>query len=164
MTLHTAKGLEFPVVFIAGMEEELFPHANSLASQRGIEEERRLCYVGLTRAKDRLILTSADTRLMKGVPAMHTPSRFISEIPGEFLETIEIPQPEMDFRDEFYQEMPDYEGGEFRVGDTVQHAAFGSGKIQNISGSGEKLKVAVRFFRDNKPRDLLVKYAGLQKT
>ncbi len=163
MTLHTAKGLEFPVVFIAGLEEGLFPHGNAIAGERGLEEERRLCYVGITRARDRVVLTSADTRRIRGVPAIHSPSRFIGEIPGELLDSIEPSSAASESFDEFYQEMPDYEGGRFHIGDVVKHAAFGSGKIKSVSGSGDGMKVAVRFFRDNRQRDLLVKYAGLQK-
>jgi len=164
MTLHTAKGLEFPVVFIAGMEEDLFPHTNSLKSEKGLEEERRLCYVGVTRAKSRLFFTSADTRRIKGLTAVHDPSRFICEIPSELIESVRrFEALESIERDEYYQEMPDYEGGAFNIGDIVQHAAFGSGKIDAVSGSGEKMKVAVRFFRDNRQRDLLVKYADLHK-
>ncbi len=164
MTLHTAKGLEFEVVFMAGMEEDLFPHSNTLRSERGLEEERRLCYVGITRAKSRLLLTSADTRHIQGNAVMHTPSRFIDEIPSELVEAIDLfgAAPEAG-RDEYYQEMPDYEGSVFSVGDIVRHDAFGSGKINAVIGSGENTKVAVRFFRDNKQRNLLVRFAGLQK-
>ncbi len=164
MTLHMAKGLEFPAVFMTGMEETLFPHANTLAVEGGLEEERRLCYVGITRAKQRVILISADTRRVRGTTAVHTPSRFIGEIPEEFVNVIGSAQGDAQGYDEYYQEMPDYEGGQFSVGDLVQHAAFGPGKIAAVSGSGKKMKVAVRFFRDNKQRNLAVKHAGLRKT
>jgi len=163
MTLHTAKGLEFSVVFITGLEEELIPHANSIMNEKGLEEERRLCYVGITRARSRLILTSADTRRTRGVTSAHTPSRFIQEIPDELVEPVGMAGEADPRYDEYYQEMPDYEGDRLNVGDIVKHATFGSGKINTVSGGGDKLKVAVRFFRDNKERDLLVKYADLRK-
>jgi DNA helicase-2/ATP-dependent DNA helicase PcrA len=163
MTLHTAKGLEFPVVFMAGMEEHLFPHANSLGTEEELEEERRLCYVGITRAKNRLIFTSADTRKIRGVTEMQPPSRFLSEIPGELIEGIDSSPYPRQWSDEYSQEIPDYECCQLNVGDLVEHSAFGPGRINTISGSGERLKVAVRFFRDNRQRDLMVKYASLRK-
>jgi DNA helicase II / ATP-dependent DNA helicase PcrA len=86
MTLHTAKGLEFPVVFIVGMEEEVFPHARSLTNERELQEERRLAYVGITRAQERLYLTRAAFRNWWGRSAYHTPSRFLSEIPASLVE------------------------------------------------------------------------------
>jgi len=87
MTVHNAKGLEFPVVFLTGMEEEIFPHANSSETEEGLEEERRLCYVGITRSMERIYLTSAEIRRRWGDIVYREPSRFIFEIPGEFLET-----------------------------------------------------------------------------
>ena len=86
MTLHTAKGLEFPVVFLTGMEEEVFPHARALTNPRELEEERRLAYVGITRAEQRLYLTRAASRNWYGRPAFHTPSRFLSEIPSALID------------------------------------------------------------------------------
>ena len=173
MTLHTAKGLEFPIVFMAGLEETLFPHANSIGDERGLDEERRLCYVGITRAKERVVLTSADVRRVRGAEVMRTHSRFISEIPSELVDVLGtftgVSTGLTDAtgfdagRDEYYQEMPDYEGVSLYVGDIVRHQKFGSGKINSVSGSGDRLKVAVRFFRDNRQRDLLVKFAGLHK-
>jgi DNA helicase-2/ATP-dependent DNA helicase PcrA len=163
MTLHMAKGLEFPVVFITGMEEGLLPHANTLTADKGLEEERRLCYVGITRARKRVILTSADTRHMRGMTTVQVPSRFLDEIPEELVHCVEPPNGGYQHSDEYCQEMPDYEGNEFDVGDVVEHSAFGTGRIDAVSGSGDKLKVAVRFFRDNKQRDLLIKYACLRK-
>ncbi len=163
MTLHMAKGLEFPEVFIAGLEEDLFPHANSLKSDRGLEEERRLCYVGLTRAKKRVVLTSADTRRIRGAVLPQVPSRFLNEIPEDLLEIPEKSEPPHKGGVEYYQEIPDYDDPSFRPGDVVEHVAFGCGTVSAVSGSGERLKVAVRFFRDNKKRDLVVKFAGLRK-
>ena len=85
MTFHSAKGLEFKVVFMVGMEEGLMPHSNSLCEENGIEEERRLCYVGITRAKERLYITNAKRRMLYGKDMMNPPSRFISEIYSEYL-------------------------------------------------------------------------------
>ena len=88
MTVHSAKGLEFPVVYLVGMEEGIFPHAASLRDAAGLEEERRLCYVGMTRAMERLTLTSAAERLRYGSRSYGVPSRFLSEIPSEVVEQI----------------------------------------------------------------------------
>ncbi len=145
------------------MEEDLFPHFNTLFNERGLEEERRLCYVGITRAKKHVIFTSARTRRTRGQTTEHEPSRFIGEIPADLIEAIGLPYTGSPYYDEYYQEMPDYEGGQFNVGDLVEHSAFGTGRVNLVSGSGEKLKVAVRFFRDRKQRHLLVKFAGLRK-
>lgn len=86
MTMHSAKGLEFPVVFLAGMEEGLFPHARTLMNETEIEEERRTCYVGITRAERKLYITNAKARMIYGKTLSYEPSRFISEIPAEYLE------------------------------------------------------------------------------
>ncbi|UCD56797.1 MAG: UvrD-helicase domain-containing protein [Candidatus Hydrogenedentota bacterium] len=163
MTLHMAKGLEFPIVFVAGMEEDIFPRANALIEDKRLEEERRLCYVGLTRAKKRLILTSADTRRTGGMTVARLPSRFLNEIPEELIDPAGAVCGFSGYHNEYHQEMPDYEGNQFNVGEMVEHTAFGTGRIDAVSGSGERLKVAVRFFRDNTQRDLLVKYASLRK-
>ena len=88
MTLHNAKGLEFPVVFMVGLEEGLFPHSNSMLDPAELEEERRLCYVGMTRARERLYLTYAQSRLLYGGLQMNAPSRFLSEIPEELIERV----------------------------------------------------------------------------
>ena len=87
MTIHTAKGLEFPIVFMVGMEEEIFPHVNSFGGDtRELEEERRLCYVGMTRAKEKLYFVYADSRRLYGSRQHHLPSRFLNEIPFDLLE------------------------------------------------------------------------------
>ena len=97
MTLHASKGLEFPIVFIVGMEEGLFPHARSLLDRSELEEERRLCYVGITRARERLFLTYARKRLFQGMKASNTISRFVMDLPKELLvrnvyNTDEVPE------------------------------------------------------------------------
>ena len=86
MTIHNGKGLEFDSVFVVGMEEDLFPHANSRDSHEALEEERRLCHVGMTRAKERLYLTAAESRFLWGTHRMMRPSRFLREIPKEYIE------------------------------------------------------------------------------
>ncbi|MBI5117459.1 UvrD-helicase domain-containing protein [Candidatus Poribacteria bacterium] len=162
MTLHMAKGLEFTAVFMAGMEEGLLPHANALLSEKSLEEERRLCYVGITRARKHLVFTSADVRRIRGEIEVNEPSRFLAEIPDELMDAEESVPDSRLVRDEHYQEMPDYEDG-FRVGDIIEHSTFGTGVINTVSGSGESAKVGVRFYRDNKQRDIVVKYASLKR-
>jgi DNA helicase-2/ATP-dependent DNA helicase PcrA len=162
MTLHMAKGLEFAVVFMAGMEEGLLPHANALLSEKSLEEERRLCYVGITRARKHLVFTSADVRRIRGEMEINEPSRFIAEIPDNLIDAEESIPASPYIRDESYQEMPDYEDG-FSVGDIIEHSTFGTGVVNTVSGSGESMKVGVRFYRDNKQRNLVVKYACLRK-
>jgi DNA helicase-2/ATP-dependent DNA helicase PcrA len=168
MTLHSAKGLEFPVVFIAGMEEDLFPHVNTLASEKGLEEERRLCYVGITRAKERLFLISAYLRHIRGMAMPHAPSRFIDEIPEDILLSPRKKRTQQYNHDEKYDEAyaqveTEIAVDHFQLGDLIEHSTFGMGRIAAVIGSGEGMKVAVRFFRDNKQRDLMVKYANLRK-
>lgn len=130
MTLHSAKGLEFDVVFLVGMEEEIFPHLNSIMESGGLEEERRLCYVGITRAKDILYLTNARSRMLYGRTAQNIPSRFISEIDESLLkkntlsERIIEPQESKDF----YTDEPT----DFKTGDLIDHESFGHGVIIKI--------------------------------
>ena len=159
MTLHSAKGLEFPVVFIAGMEEGIFPHYRSLLEPSELEEERRLCYVGMTRAKNRLYMTSAEERLIFGENWYNGPSRFLEEIPSEFIradaaakeqEKIEINAPAEDI---------EYN---FNVGDTINHPKFGTGEIMGLSGKGSELIIQVDFESAGE-KLLMAKYAPLTK-
>lgn len=144
MTLHAAKGLEFPVVFLAGCEEELFPHYLTLHDPKAVEEERRLCYVGMTRAMRKLYMTYAEVRRMHGKEAYHRPSRFLREIPVELVDEIRFrtrvvrPQP----ASVPYQPQSQ---GKFRIGQEVQHRIFGEGIILDLEGDGEDMKVKVRF-------------------
>jgi DNA helicase-2/ATP-dependent DNA helicase PcrA len=144
MTLHSAKGLEFPVVFIGGCEEELFPHYRSINDPKGMEEERRLCYVGMTRAMKKLFMSYAEVRRMHGREAYHRPSRFLHEISPELIEEIRFrakisrPQP---VRNSFKPEAQ----GRFRVGQEVKHRIFGHGTVIDCEGDGEDMKVRVRF-------------------
>jgi DNA helicase-2/ATP-dependent DNA helicase PcrA len=178
MTLHSAKGLEFPVVFIAGMEEGIFPHAKSLLDEAEIEEERRLCYVGMTRAKERLYLISAGCRRLWGAESYNSPSRFLEEIPEGCLLRIEREEPSPRTRisapaareakegDRMpsYEDFPDEpeEGwGTLRPGLRVRHPQFGIGTVQERTGEGEAMRVTVSFPRVGK-KQLAVKYAHLQ--
>ena len=153
MTLHNAKGLEFPVVFICGMEEGLFPHSSSLDDQAEMEEERRLFYVGVTRAKERAYLSTTSHRRRYGRGIGTVPSRFLEEIPQEFL-TFEAGSS----LGERYEGPEDDDG--LKVGARVRHPQFGVGQIQDIEGEGEDLK-AVVLFRGGQKKTLMVRYAGL---
>lgn len=141
MTLHSAKGLEFPVVFLGGCEEELFPHYLSLEDPKKLEEERRLCYVGMTRAMRKLYMTYAEVRRLHGKEVYHRPSRFLHEIPTELIDEIrfrtKVSRP---------QSFADIESDHsFRVGRTVYHRIFGNGVVLESEGDGEQMKVKVRF-------------------
>ncbi|OGT37610.1 MAG: DNA helicase II [Gammaproteobacteria bacterium RIFCSPHIGHO2_12_FULL_38_14] len=143
MTLHAAKGLEFPVVFLAGCEEELFPHYLSMHDPLALEEERRLCYVGITRAMRKLFMTYAEVRRLHGKETYHRPSRFLHEIPEEFIDQIRFRTKvsKVSHTNTFYAE-PD---SPFRIGQTVTHRIFGEGVVLEIEGDGEQAKVRVRF-------------------
>jgi DNA helicase-2/ATP-dependent DNA helicase PcrA len=145
MTLHTAKGLEFPMVFLSGMEDGLFPHQRSLNDLDGLEEERRLCYVGMTRAMKQLFLTYAEQRRLHGVDNYGIPSRFIKEVPEDLIEEIrpriQVARPVVVGR--FRQEEPAVAG--MRLGGRVRHAKFGEGVILNFEGNGSNARVEVNF-------------------
>jgi len=144
MTLHSAKGLEFPVVFLAGCEEELFPHYLSMNDPKKLEEERRLCYVGVTRAMRKLFMSYAEVRRIYGKEAYHRPSRFLREIPVELTE-------EVRFRTKVSRLQPSkkttttFPEAPFRIGQEVQHRVFGEGTVLDLEGEGEHLQVQVRF-------------------
>lgn len=153
MTLHAAKGLEFPAVFIAGMEEDLFPHKMSIDEARGLEEERRLCYVGMTRAMQKLYLTYAESRRLYGAERFNNPSRFIAEIPPNTLNavrpTTKITRPSS--TDKPWQKKRDYAFNNsasdtgLKVGQRVKHGKFGTGTIINFEGSGEHARLQIKF-------------------
>ena len=168
MTLHSAKGLEFPLVFLAGMEEGLFPHSMSIEEPGRLEEERRLCYVGITRAMQKLFITYAESRRLHGNETFNRPSRFIREIPETCLEEVRLnasvsrpvtarqqqPQSSM-FAG---SEVPDTQ---IILGQRVSHPIFGDGIVVNYEGSGPKARVQVNFdFEGSKW--LVVGYANLQ--
>ena len=129
MTIHSAKGLEFDHVFIIGLEEGLFPHMNSLNSSDEIEEERRLCYVAVTRARKTLTLVNAERRMLYGNTNCNPPSRFISEISDEYLDK-DIKEDSKFNRDEMIDETAEYS-----VGDHVIHDIYGEGVVVALGGS-----------------------------
>ncbi len=146
MTLHTAKGLEFPVVFLSGMEDGLFPHQRSLNDAEGLEEERRLCYVGATRAMNQLFITYAEQRRLHGMDNFGTPSRFISEIPEDLVEEvrprIQISRPVAAGR--FRAPAEELAPG-VKLGARVRHKKFGEGVILKVEGQGPQANIEVNF-------------------
>jgi DNA helicase-2/ATP-dependent DNA helicase PcrA len=151
MTLHSAKGLEFPVVFITGMEEGVFPHARALTDDAELEEERRLCYVGMTRAKDRLYLSAALSRRLYTNDAYNLPSRFLDELPDHLVERVDGLAGRVESREpRVERRQARYEGEEpfvdhLQVGMRVRHPDWGIGTIRERIGEGEDLKVVVTF-------------------
>ncbi len=139
MTIHSAKGLEFEVVFLIGMEENIFPHANSLMESDGLEEERRLMYVGITRAKSLLYLTNAKRRMLYGRENLNLPSRFIEEINPDLIETTNqsIKEDKSFNKEEFYNKSP----VDWVVGDVLIHESYGRGVVVNV----DKLLITVAF-------------------
>lgn len=187
MTMHAAKGLEFPVVIVAGMEEGLFPHSRSAEDEDEVEEERRLCYVGLTRARERLILTSASRRRVFGDYQSTEPSRFLDEIPAELMRRIE-PVAAPSWNSTRYESRNPYArrygGGKakekeatpfasyededqssstgLKVGLRVRHKQFGIGNIIGIEEQGDDTRVTVRFNAVG-VKKLVARYAALEK-
>jgi DNA helicase-2/ATP-dependent DNA helicase PcrA len=157
MTIHNAKGLEFDTVVIIGLEEGLFPHQRSLDSPEALEEERRLFYVGITRARRRLVLTRADTRALYGGRDYRLPSRFLAELPAETLEQ----HPAARRRGGSWGSAPAPAGPALAMGDTVVHATFGEGVITGIEQGGEL--VLVQFASDGTERRLMAGYAPMRK-
>ncbi len=155
MTLHNGKGLEFPVVFLVGMEEDLFPHVNVKDSPSGLEEERRLCYVGITRAQDHLFLTAARYRFLWGYPRNMKPSRFLKELPSKHIHILSHqkgPAEEESPTDDLFQ-----------TGDTVFHKDFGSGIVHKAYQTSLGTTYDVFFIKTKTTRSLAAKYAKLQK-
>jgi len=163
MTLHAAKGLEFPVVFMAGMEEGLFPHQMSLDEPGRLEEERRLCYVGITRARRSLYLTCTERRRLHGSERYNLPSQFIGEIPAELIEEI---RPRVSISQPMYRPSahkvsePPPEPG-LGVGQRVMHPKFGEGLVIDYEGQGSHARVQVSF-SDAGDKWLVLAYANLQ--
>jgi DNA helicase-2/ATP-dependent DNA helicase PcrA len=167
MTVHSAKGLEFHTVVISGLEEGLFPHENSLSEQDGLEEERRLMYVALTRARRRLYLTHAQTRMLHGQTRYNVPSRFFEEIPDELLKRINTTKfsgfvASKKYEAGFDTTAPKVETGPsgWRIGQNVVHPKFGAGVIVNAEGRGSDARVQVNF-RDAGLKWLALDYAKL---
>jgi DNA helicase II / ATP-dependent DNA helicase PcrA len=161
MTLHSAKGLEFPVVFLAGMEDGLFPHQRSVADLAGLEEERRLCYVGATRAMRQLYITYAEQRRLYGVDTYGQPSRFISELPPELVEEIrprlQVSRPVFVKRSISLEETPSQN---MRMGSRVRHTKFGDGVVLNFEGNGPHARIQVNF-ESQGTKWLMLSYANL---
>ncbi len=156
MTIHNSKGLEFNLVFLVGLEEDLFPHINSKDNEESLEEERRLCYVGMTRAKRQLYLCSTTYRYMWGVPRMMRPSRFLKEIPVQYLENLSSPTLHAT------EEESSFSAEGFSPGDQVVHKEFGRGEIQRAYQGSFGLTYEVHFPDVGTNRTLVAKYAKLK--
>ncbi|MCH8497886.1 MAG: DNA helicase II [Marinobacter sp.] len=165
MTLHSAKGLEFPLVFLAGTEEGLFPHSMSLEEPGRLEEERRLAYVGITRAMKKLVLTYAESRRMYGQEKFNALSRFVREIPGDCIQEVRlrntVSRPAMVQRanEGLFSSQPPAETG-LQLGQRVRHPKFGEGIVMNCEGSGHHTRVQVNF--DDGAKWLVLAYAPLE--
>ncbi|MFF8288276.1 DNA helicase PcrA [Streptomyces sp. NPDC016309] len=185
MTLHTAKGLEFPVVFLTGMEDGVFPHMRALGQTKELEEERRLAYVGITRARERLYLTRSTMRSAWGQPSYNPPSRFLEEIPGQHLEwkrtgaTAKPAGPTSGIASSLSSSLSARSRGggpsgfatrrttdkpviSLAVGDRVTHDQFGLGTVLAVTGAGGDAQATIDF-GDEKPKRLLLRYAPVEK-
>ena len=172
MTLHTAKGLEFPVVFLTGMEEEVFPHQRALTNARELEEERRLAYVGITRAEQRLYLTRAASRNWWGRPAFHSPSRFLSEIPASLVEWKRDAAAVAAASSSASARLASRPGvtavgnravPALTAGDRVNHDKFGLGTVVSADGYGDSAEAKIDFGGDYGVKHLVLRYAPLEK-
>jgi DNA helicase-2/ATP-dependent DNA helicase PcrA len=178
MTLHSAKGLEFPVVFLVGLEEGVFPHSRALFEDDEMEEERRLAYVGITRAEKELYLTRAQMRTLYGRTNMNPPSRFLDEIPADLLESDEPvtprSQPSMGYRSAGSSPTarptlrpPVSQGADltadWKVGDRVEHGKWGMGTVVGTKGEGENLELNIAFPAPIGIKKLLAKFAPVKK-
>ena len=165
MTMHSAKGLEFKLVILTGLEESLFPHGRSMESSSQLEEERRLCYVAITRAMEKLYITHAESRRLHGTDTFNPPSRFLKEIPKDLIDEIR-PRAQTNIpynRKDFNETKIDFEmdiGISF--GQKVRHKKFGEGIVLNYEGSGESARVQVNF-EDSGTKWLVMSYANLEK-
>jgi DNA helicase-2/ATP-dependent DNA helicase PcrA len=174
MTLHVAKGLEFPVVFIIGLEDGVFPHYRSMGDAAELEEERRLAYVGITRAKERLYLCHAWSRSLFGTTSYNPPSRFLGEIPAHLLRSLEGEEEAGAVIGAGGRSSPDgsalraavtsgrREPLEISAGDTVHHERWGEGVVLAVRGAGPEAEATVRFPEAGEKR-LLLAYAPLRR-
>ena len=169
MTLHTAKGLEFPTVFLTGMEEGVFPHSRTLGEKKELEEERRLAYVGLTRARERLYLSRAEYRSAWGAPNYNPPSRFLDEIPENLIEWnksasgfVTPPITRKKFSTPPRPTGKQSNSLQLAIGDRVSHDTFGLGTVISVSGEGEKAEATINFGSYGEKR-LLLRYAPVDK-
>ena len=165
MTLHSAKGLEFPLVFLAGVEEGLFPHRMSAEEPGRMEEERRLCYVGITRAMQQLYLTYAETRRLHGTDSYNRPSRFVNEIPGNLVEEIRLGGSVGSARPMLNRKssglFDDNGDSGYRIGQRVCHGKFGEGVVLHAEGSGDRARIQVNFAAAG-AKWLMLSYANLE--
>jgi len=181
MTMHSTKGLEFQVVFLAGLEERVFPHSRSLSNDGELEEERRLCYVGITRAREKLYMTRAKRRVQWGQAEEHRESRFIQEIPEEYMDLHRLALWEWDNQREtggrsvarphrtnifadFKKEEPAKQGESAMIalGDKICHAKFGDGVVVQVKGKGDAAEIMVAF-PEQGIKSLILKYAPIKK-
>ncbi len=172
MTLHTAKGLEFPVVFLTGMEENVFPHERSINDDRELEEERRLAYVGITRARQRLYLTRAVARAWWGLPAYHKQSRFLTEIPAELIDWRRDASAAMSMMSPASERLSRRPGvnavgnrpvPSLSTGDLVNHDSYGLGRVLSVEGRGDDPEAKVDFGEEYGIKHLLLRYAPVEK-
>jgi DNA helicase-2/ATP-dependent DNA helicase PcrA len=172
MTLHTAKGLEFPVVFLTGMEENVFPHERAINDEHELEEERRLAYVGITRARQRLYVTRAVARAWWGRPSYHRQSRFLTEIPAHLIDwrrdastamTSASPASERLARRPGVNAPGNRPVPSLQPGDLVNHDSYGLGRVLSVEGRGDDPEAKVDFGDEFGIKHLLLRYAPLEK-
>jgi DNA helicase II / ATP-dependent DNA helicase PcrA len=169
MTLHTAKGLEFPVVFLTGLEENVFPHERSMGDDRELAEERRLAYVGITRAEQRLYLTRAISRAWFGRPAYHKQSRFLTEVPEHLIEwrrseaVAAQPAAERLARRPGVQALGNRRVPSLQPGDRVTHDSYGLGTVLSVEGRGDDPEAKIDFGGDYGIKHLVLRYAPIEK-
>lgn len=167
MTLHSAKGLEFPVVFIIGLEEGVFPHSRSLMDEGEMEEERRLAYVGITRAKEELYITNAEMRTLFGRTNMNPPSRFISEIPAELVKPLVKDELVIRGKNQSWQstiKRPTQNSDTaWKAGDKALHTKWGIGTVVAVKGEGENMELDIAFPHPIGIKRLLAKFAPITK-
>lgn len=165
MTLHSAKGLEYPLVLLVGVEEGMFPSQQSTEESGRLEEERRLCYVGMTRAMEKLYICYAESRRIYGREMFHKPSRFIREMPAECLEEIrlrtQVSRPTQYGRFSQNEVQQSFDASGIKLGQRVLHPKFGEGIVLNFEGVGQQSRVQIQF-DDVGAKWLVTAYARLE--